>query len=91
MQASEEIRDSQLYAHAARSKDKVVLITGAANGIGRRSALAFAQHGCVPSLLLTSKSVLTSEVCNNRAKIVIGDLNVAGGIALVEEVEKIGG
>jgi len=39
------ILDSQLTAYGHRVKDKVLVITGAANGIGREAALLFAQHG----------------------------------------------
>jgi len=42
---SEAVDDSRLFTHASRCRDKVVLITGAATGIGRRVALAFAEHG----------------------------------------------
>lgn len=39
------IPDSQLYEHGNRVKDRVVLITGAANGFGREAAKQFASHG----------------------------------------------
>ncbi|KAI0261055.1 hypothetical protein BC834DRAFT_494233 [Gloeopeniophorella convolvens] len=39
------ISDEELFAHAARAKGKVVVITGAAGGIGKQVALAFARHG----------------------------------------------
>lgn len=37
----------QAHAHARSLKDQVVLITGAASGIGRRVAIDMAKYGCV--------------------------------------------
>lgn len=39
------IPDERLHAYADRVKGKVVVITGAANGIGRDAALQFASEG----------------------------------------------
>lgn len=39
------IQDDQLQLHAERVKGLVVLITGAATGIGRATALIYAKHG----------------------------------------------
>jgi len=64
------IPDDKLFEHASRLQDKVVVITGAANGIGRESALRFAAHG---------------------AKVVIGDLDVAGAQKTVKDIESAGG
>ncbi|KIY67236.1 NAD(P)-binding protein [Cylindrobasidium torrendii FP15055 ss-10] len=39
------VQDETLYSNAARANGKTVLITGAASGIGREAALAFAKYG----------------------------------------------
>jgi NAD(P)-dependent dehydrogenase (short-subunit alcohol dehydrogenase family) len=39
------VSDADLLTYAARAKNKVVIITGGANGIGRACALQFARHG----------------------------------------------
>ncbi|KAG8816417.1 hypothetical protein FRC18_001008 [Serendipita sp. 400] len=64
------ITDEDLYQHATNSKGKVVLITGAASGIGQAAAVSFAQYG---------------------AKIIIGDVDVAGGKHTVRECLRVGG
>jgi len=51
-------------------KDKVALITGSGSGIGRQTALQFAQGG---------------------AKIVVSDINEAGGNETVDQIKNIGG
>ncbi|KAI0003397.1 hypothetical protein BJV74DRAFT_764510 [Russula compacta] len=64
------ITDDQLFNYAKRVKGKVVVITGAASGIGREAALTFARHG---------------------PKVVIGDLDAAGGEAVVNTIRREGG
>jgi NAD(P)-dependent dehydrogenase (short-subunit alcohol dehydrogenase family) len=53
-----------------RLADKIAIITGAASGIGRATAVRFAQEG---------------------AKVVVADINEAGGQACVEEIRANGG
>ena len=53
-----------------RLKDKVAIITGAASGIGRATAIRFAQEG---------------------ARVVVADINQAGGEACVEQIKTEGG
>ncbi|KAG6829700.1 hypothetical protein H0H87_010502 [Tephrocybe sp. NHM501043] len=64
------ISDGELYAYTSRLNDRVVVITGAANGIGRETALQLASYG---------------------AKVVIGDLDVAGAEKTVRDIEGAGG
>ncbi|KAJ4477457.1 hypothetical protein J3R30DRAFT_3486028 [Lentinula aciculospora] len=64
------ILDDQLFEHAERLRDKVVIITGAANGIGKETATRFASFG---------------------ARIVIGDLDVAGAEQTISEIVASGG
>jgi len=64
------LNDEQLLQHGERSKGKVILITGAASGIGKEAALVFAHF---------------------KAKLVLGDLNVAGIDEVVKEINKSGG
>ncbi|PPQ84588.1 hypothetical protein CVT25_015791 [Psilocybe cyanescens] len=64
------ISDDKLFSHSARVKGKVVVITGAANGIGKETALRFASYG---------------------ARVVVGDLDLAGARSVVSEIEKAGG
>ena len=55
-----------------RLKDKVALITGAANGIGKASALLFAQEGA---------KVVVSDVLEQAGKDVVEEIKAEGGKA----------
>jgi len=59
------IPDSELFNDAERVKGKVVLITGAANGIGKSAAFFFARHGAkvvIGDLDITSANSIVSEI-----------------------------
>jgi NAD(P)-dependent dehydrogenase (short-subunit alcohol dehydrogenase family) len=64
------ITDDQLYQYADRVKGKVVLITGAANGIGKQAALSFASHGA---------KVVIGDLDLPGAEKVVAEINQAGG------------
>ncbi len=55
-----------------RLKDKVALITGAASGIGRESALLFAREGA---------SVVVADVADAAGRETVGEIEAAGGRA----------
>ncbi|KAF8629223.1 hypothetical protein AX17_005806 [Amanita inopinata Kibby_2008] len=70
------IPDDYLFQYASRTKDKVVLITGAANGIGRETALQFAAHGA---------KVVIGDLDVTGAKKVVNEIERAGGNAIYRE------
>ncbi len=53
--------------------DKVVLITGAGNGIGRATAIAFAQQGA---------SVVVADICQSDGEETVAKITEAGGTAI---------
>ncbi|KAF5380519.1 hypothetical protein D9615_004749 [Tricholomella constricta] len=67
------IPDDKLYDYASRLKDRVVVITGAANGIGRETALQLASHGA---------KVVIGDLDNAGAQKTVSDIERAGGSAL---------
>ena len=62
-------------------KGKVVLITGAGKGSGRRLAEAFAQHGAI---------VAANDISPINVEEVVGEINAGGGQAraYIEDVAK---
>ncbi|TFW32891.1 1,6-dihydroxycyclohexa-2,4-diene-1-carboxylate dehydrogenase [Massilia horti] len=76
--------------HPERFKDKVVVVTGAAQGIGRGVALAAAREGA--QLVLADRSPLVAEVAQEaaalKAQVVVSQVDLetySGALALVEK------
>jgi len=66
------IPDDRLFAHSDRVKGKVVVITGAANGIGKETALRFAFYGA---------KVVIADLDITGANEVVAEVEKAGGTA----------
>lgn len=66
------IPDDELFAFAERVKGKVVVITGAASGIGKEVALTFARHGA---------KVVIGDLDTAGAETVASTINREGGTA----------
>ncbi|RDB25510.1 5'-hydroxyaverantin dehydrogenase [Hypsizygus marmoreus] len=67
------ISDEKLYEHAHRLKGKVVLITGAANGIGKETALRCASYGA---------KIVIGDTDVAGAEKTVKDIKTAGGEAV---------
>ncbi|KAF9010635.1 hypothetical protein BDQ17DRAFT_1273216 [Cyathus striatus] len=67
------IQDEALFQYADRVKDKVVIITGGANGIGREAALRFAQYGA---------KVVIADLDIDGGKRVVKEITSSGGSAI---------
>ncbi|KAH0588715.1 hypothetical protein H2248_004521 [Termitomyces sp. 'cryptogamus'] len=70
------IQDDKLYAYTNRLKDRVVIITGAANGIGRETALQVASYG---------SKVVIGDLDVSGAEKTVRDIEAAGGIAVSQK------
>ncbi|KIK09846.1 hypothetical protein K443DRAFT_81785 [Laccaria amethystina LaAM-08-1] len=66
------IPDDILFAYADRVKDKVVIITGGANGIGKETALRFASYGA---------KVVIGDLDVARSTKLVSDIEQTGGQA----------
>ncbi|PPQ66321.1 hypothetical protein CVT26_011152 [Gymnopilus dilepis] len=66
------IPDDKLFSFADRVKGKVVVITGAANGIGKEAALRFAEHGA---------KVVIGDLDISGANKVVSEIEKSGGTA----------
>ncbi|EAU91051.1 hypothetical protein CC1G_03219 [Coprinopsis cinerea okayama7 len=66
------IPDEQLFVYGERVKGKVVVITGASNGIGRETALRFAVHGA---------KVAIGDLDEAGGKRTVGEIEASGGSA----------
>ena len=70
-------------------KDKVVLITGGTNGLGLRTARAFADEGCnVSACTLDSDEIITKTEDEPRAKGVNASI-IRADVCVPEEAEKL--
>lgn len=67
------IPDDKLYDYASRLKNRVVVITGAANGIGRETALQLALYGA---------KVVIGDLDVLGAQKTVNDIESAGGTAV---------
>jgi NAD(P)-dependent dehydrogenase (short-subunit alcohol dehydrogenase family) len=68
-----QIPDDKLFSFSDRVKGKVVIITGAANGIGKETALRFAEHGA---------KVVIGDLDITGATKVVAEIEKAGGSAV---------
>ncbi|KAF8902917.1 hypothetical protein CPB84DRAFT_1775201 [Gymnopilus junonius] len=66
------IPDDKLFSFGDRVKSKVVIITGAANGIGKEAALRFSEHGA---------KVVIGDLDIASATKVVDEIEKAGGTA----------
>ncbi|KAF5380225.1 hypothetical protein D9757_008222 [Collybiopsis confluens] len=91
------ILDDQLFEHAERLRDKVVVITGAASGIGKETALRFASYGAkvvIGDINLADAQKTVNDITATKGQAVAMKCNVAAwedSVALFElAIEKYG-
>lgn len=70
-------------------KDKVVLVTGASKGIGKATAIAFAQEGCRVAVNFKSDSKAAQEVLNRCNTYSQGNVVVQADVSKENEVKNM--
>ncbi|TDL26316.1 NAD-binding protein [Rickenella mellea] len=69
------VADDQLFAHASRISGRTVIITGAANGIGRAAAVEFGKRGA---------KVVIGDIDLDGAEDLVAEIKKAGGEAVCQ-------
>ena len=68
-------------------KDKTVLVTGAAKGIGKAIAIAFAKEGC--NIVLNYRSTVSDELIAEIKNYGVNCLTIQGDISNFEKAKEI--
>ncbi|THU85954.1 NAD(P)-binding protein [Dendrothele bispora CBS 962.96] len=72
------IADAELFEHSERARGKIVLVTGAASGIGKETALKFASYGA---------KVVSSDINMSGAEKTAEQIRSSGGDAIAFKVD----